>query len=77
MLKSLNKKIEQLNEKEEVSFKIPSPSKKDLERTQLTCTILTGIFLPLGMIKSSKVLIALGLLSLASLGVSYCEKKEI
>ncbi|MGM0165418.1 hypothetical protein IGI39_000360 [Enterococcus sp. AZ135] len=77
MLKTLNRKIEQLNEEEIAAVKIPAPTKKDLEWTQLTGTIMTGIFLPLGIMRSSKLFIALGLLSLVSTGVSRYEKKRI
>lgn len=77
MLKSLNRKIEQVNEKQKLAIKLPSPTRKDIELTQITSTILMGIFLPLGIMKSSKVLIGLGLLCLASSGVSFYEKKKI
>lgn len=77
MLKSLNRKIEQVNEALTVDVTIPSPTKKDLSRTQFTGTLLTGILLPLGMMKSSKGLIALGLLSLASASFSRYEKNRL
>lgn len=77
MLKSLNRKIEQVNEALTVDVTIPSPTKKDLARTQFTGTLLTGVLLPLGVMKSSKGLIALGLLSLASASFSRYEKNRL
>lgn len=77
MIKTINKKINYLNQKVGLDFEIPMPSKRTLEFNEISNGVIAGTCLALGFVTSSKILLSLGVISAVSAGVTHLEKKKI
>lgn len=77
MIKSINKKVNQINKKVGLNYEVPLPSRKTLAINE-TINIITSVTcLSIGVVVSSKIFIGLGVLSGLSAGLTHLEKKKI
>lgn len=77
MIKTINKKINQVNKKVGLDVEIPMPSRRALKFNEVSNCVIAGTCLTVSLLTSSKILLSLGIISAISAGVTHLEKKKL
>ncbi len=77
MIKEINQKVNQINQKIGLNMEIPMPSRKTLGINETINIVTAVVCLSIGGLTSSKWLLGLGVLSGLSATFTHVEKKKL